>query len=1103
MAAGLSGQIDFQAVFGGALTVGESSRSITLINSPGNVSFSGGGASQIFIHNAGTFTVNGFLFTNGFTAGNGGAIDSSGGTLNLNNCQFHNNSAGSRGGAVFASGNTVNISGGNYSTNSAGADGGAVSVIDGVLNVNNSTITNNTAVWGGGLHIWYFGGGSLNVFNSIISNNTASFGGGIGGFSFAGSVTVNVTGSQILSNSANLGGGIWVDDGNTLSVTGSILQNNTAINHGGGIYSKSLVTLSNTSVSSNTADSDNNGFGDGGGIWSDQDVFVQNNSVIDDNTAINGGGIYCTGTTVTIDGSRVGDLIGTGNSAVGGSGNSTGGGIYGQTVILQNGAVVAGNSAEFDGGGIWANNVTLTNSTVSKNTADSDGNNSGNGGGIYAVANLTASDSVVQNNTAVVGGGIYAGTVQISGSAASVSGNQAGTEGSGIYATGAVTLSNGASVKGNSAGSSGGGIYSSGGNVNIQSGASVSNNNAAVDGGGIWAGGNVSVTGGASVSLNTAGGNGGGIFASGANLVVNVTSGAKVNKNVAGGDGGGIWFSASTAGTVNVSSATVDDNTAAVNGGGLYVSAGTINLTNATVSRNTATNGSGGGIYDNAGSNISIVQSTIGRNTAANLGGGVFSSGPIQIYNSTITQNRLTANSSMPNRGAGVRTPLGSATIESTIISGNTRSGEATTVVGSDNLSFTTSHFLLNNLIGNQLNSIPVTGLTLTSQVINTAAGLANHGGLTETYKLAFGSPAVDTGSNPNSLSTDQRGFGFPRLVGAGIDIGATEGTTAWTNAVAFAGNVNLFDAQGNFVHQIATGLPSVRIALGDVTGDGITDVVAGAGKGGGAVRVYNGVDGKQDKQLFPYGNSYTQGVTVATGDVDNDGDTDIVVGPGSTGLPVRVLDYATSANGSAGSAFASFNPFYNNAQASKYQNGVRVSAGDLNGDGDAEVVVSTASPQAALVQVFNYVPGSITKVAGVTVATNAKLTHQFAPSFAGSGAYTAVLGPGQVVVGSGSGPARFQVFNLVSSGSSTGVGTANPAGPLYQAFSNPGSTQEVRVAVRDIDGDGTLELLAATGPNGAQQVRVFDAANLSTLEATLGPGALLIPPTYTAGLFV
>ena len=927
----------------------------------------------------------------------------------------------------------------------------------------------------------------------------------------AGSVTVNVTGSQILSNSANFeGGGIWVDDDNTLSVTGSILQNNTAIDHGGGIYSASPVTLSNTTVRANVADFDNNGFGDGGGIWSDQNVTVQNNSVIDDNTAVNGGGIFSTGAFVTIDGSTVGDTggFGFGNTAVGEvNGFSSGGGIYGQTVILQNGAVVAGNSAESDGGGIWANTVTLTNSTVSKNTADSNGNNSGNGGGIYAVVNLTASDSVVQNNTAVVGGGIYAGTVQISGSTASVSGNQAGTEGGGIYATGAVTLSNGASVKGNSAGSSGGGIYSFGGNVNIQSGASVSNNNAVVDGGGIWAGGNVSVTGGASVSLNTAAGDGGGIFASGANLVVNVTSGAKVNKNVAGGNGGGIWFSASTAGSVNVTSATVDDNTAAVNGGGLYVSAGTINLTNATVSRNTATNGSGGGIYDNAGSNISIVQSTIGRNTAANLGGGVFSSGPIQIYNSTITQNRLTANITPPpgGRGAGVRTPSGTATIESTILSGNTRSGEATTVVGSDNLSFTTSHFLLNNLIGNQLNSIPVTGLTQTSQVINTAAGLANHGGLTETYKLAFGSPAVDNGSNffGPPLSDDQRGFGFPRLVGAGIDIGATEGTTAWTNAVAFAGNVNLYDAQGNFVHQIATGLPSVRIALGDVTGDGITDVVAGAGKGGGAVRVYNGVDGKQDKQLFPYGNSYTQGVTVATGDVDNDGDTDIVVGPGSTGLPVRVLDYATSANGSAGTTIASFNPFYNNAQASKYQNGVRVSAGDLNGDGDAEVVVSTVSPQAALVQVFNYVPGSITKVAGVTVATNAKLTHQFAPSFAGSGAYTAVLGPGQVVVGSGSGPARFQVFNLVSSGSSTGVGTANPAGPLYQAFSNPGSTQEVRVAVRDIDGDGTLELLAATGPNGAQQVRVFDAANLSTLEATLGPGALLIPPTYTAGLFV
>jgi hypothetical protein len=52
---------------------------------------------------------------------------------------------------------------------------------------------------------------------------------------------------------------------------------------------------------------------------------------------------------------------------------------------------------------------------------------------------------------------------------------------------------------------------------------------------------------------------------------------------------------------------------------------------------------------------------------------------------------------------------------------------------------------------------------------------LANNGGPTQTHALGAGSPAIDTGNNDAVLSTDQRGYGFPRTVGAGTDIGAFE----------------------------------------------------------------------------------------------------------------------------------------------------------------------------------------------------------------------------------------------------------------------------------------------------------------------------------------
>jgi CSLREA domain-containing protein len=63
---------------------------------------------------------------------------------------------------------------------------------------------------------------------------------------------------------------------------------------------------------------------------------------------------------------------------------------------------------------------------------------------------------------------------------------------------------------------------------------------------------------------------------------------------------------------------------------------------------------------------------------------------------------------------------------------------------------------------------------------------LAANGGPTATMALQPGSPAIDAGSNPGALATDQRGF--ERTAGAATDIGAFEsGAACVKSAVAFA----------------------------------------------------------------------------------------------------------------------------------------------------------------------------------------------------------------------------------------------------------------------------------------------------------------------------
>lgn len=193
--------------------------------------------------------------------------------------------------------NGLTISGGR-ATQGRDFYGGGINNL-GALVVNNSTITGNTAVLSGGISNGgrdsTLGGNvtsaTLSLNNSTISNNTStSSGGAIGNVG-----TAAINNSTVSGNSGGTNGGAVANESGTLTITNSLLTNNSAFSSGagGGISNFGSLTVINSTLSGNSG-------GRGGGI-SNRGTATVFNSTLSGNSSINGfsgggGGIFNDGT---------------------------------------------------------------------------------------------------------------------------------------------------------------------------------------------------------------------------------------------------------------------------------------------------------------------------------------------------------------------------------------------------------------------------------------------------------------------------------------------------------------------------------------------------------------------------------------------------------------------------------------------------------------------------------------------------------------------------------------------------------------------------------------------------------------------------------------
>jgi subtilisin-like proprotein convertase family protein len=166
------------------------------------------------------------------------------------------------------------------------------------------------------------------------------------------------------------------------------------------------------------------------------------------------------------------------------------------------------------------------------------------------------------------------------------------------------------------------------------------------------------------------------------------------------------------------------------------------------------------------------------------------------------------------------------------------------------------------------------------------------------------------------------------------------------------------------------------RAAMGDVNGDGFADVVVSAGFGGGPrISIYDGAALLRNQFLNVVGDFFLfepalrNGAYVAVGDVNGDGLADLIGGAGPGGGPrVMVLDSATLLSRGTQPALDAplFNAFLGDINN---RGGVRVAAKNLNndaftdiligsGEGGGSQVASFSGADFSPIQAFDLLPG-------------------------------------------------------------------------------------------------------------------------------------------------
>ncbi len=219
-------------------------------------------------------------------------------------------------------------------------------------------------------------------------------------------------------------------------------------------------------------------------------------------------------------------------------------------------------------------------------------------------------------------------------------------------------------------------------------------------------------------------------------------------------------------------------------------------------------------------------------------------------------------------------------------------------------------------------------------------------------------------------------------------------------------------------------------------------------------VRAYAADTGDLLFEVQPYTSSFTGGVHVAAGDINGDGIPDAILAPGFGHTPlIHVLDGKTGDQ--IAGPLGSFLAFSRGVTG-----GVSVTAADVDGDGQVDVIAAAETASGPVVRVFSGSDGSMVSQFTVSGAAFRLGITLAAADFDGDG-------KAEVVVGAG-GSSRVRTYDpLTGTMISGALGSFDAFGPGYSG----GVSVSGSALAGDLNDDGIPDIAVASGPGNTDEL--------------------------------